>query len=179
MSVDPAIGHIVALGLALLFGVAALHKLADPVRFRAVLAAYRVLPNGASSLAVAFVIIAEALCAALLIFSSTRLLGATLAVALLSLYALSLEVNLRRGRTSIECGCVGAGARRGISRAMLMRNLVLASAAPLAAMTPNGRELGVTDGVTIACAIAAAAILYATIEQLSVNAARLLTGAKA
>jgi hypothetical protein len=59
--------------------------------------------------------------------------GAGLAVALLALYAAAMGINIRRGRTRIECGC--GGAPNLLSPLLLARNGVLAAIAaiPLAA----------------------------------------------
>src|ERR1700722_20467026 len=44
--IDPALGSLLIVGLALLFATAALHKFRDLGRFSLVLAAYRVMPEG-------------------------------------------------------------------------------------------------------------------------------------
>ena len=110
-ALDPTLSLIVTLGAALLFGAAAVHKLADWQRFRGALGNYRLLPDPLVLAGAAAVVALEVAACVLLLLPSLRAAGAVLAAALLALYASAIGVNLARGRTSIDCGCLGVGRR--------------------------------------------------------------------
>ena len=95
----------------------------------------------------------ENLAAATLPLSRLATLGAFLAAALLVSYALAIGINLLRGRTSIDCGCLGAGQRNRIGGWMVIRNLGLVAATLAAALPTTGRSLTSLDVVTIVGAV--------------------------
>jgi uncharacterized membrane protein YphA (DoxX/SURF4 family) len=161
-ALDPTLSLIVTLGAALLFGAAAVHKLTDWRRFRAALGNYRLLSDPLVPAGATAVVTLELATCALLLLPSLRPAGAVLAAALLALYATAIGVNLARGRTRIDCGCLGVGRRAPISRWMAGRNLVLAAIVLLAAFPRDARELAALDIVTIACALLSLAALYST-----------------
>jgi len=166
-ALDPTLSLIITLGTALLFGAAAGHKLADWRRFRAALGNYRLLPEPlVPAVAVAVVALEIAACV-LLLLPTLREAGAVLAAGLLALYAIAIGVNLARGRTSIDCGCLGVGRRAPISRWMVGRNLGLAAVVLLAALPRGARELAVLDFVTIAGALLSLAALYSAQSALT------------
>ena len=173
-ALDPTLSLIVTLGAALLFGAAAVHKLAGWRRFRAALGNYRLLPDPLVPAVAAAVVALEVAACILLLVPSLRATGAVLAAALLALYATAIGVNLARGRTSIDCGCLGVGHRAPISRWMAGRNLALAAIVLLAALPRDARELAALDIVTIACALLSLAALYTTQSALT-RTARTLT----
>lgn len=165
-AIDPAFSAVVALGIALLFGVAALHKLSDWPRFGAAIAGYRIAPERlVPGLAVAVVAL-EVAAATLLPLPASRPAGGLLAAGLLGGYALAIGVNLRRGRTNIDCGCFGPSARRPIGAWMVVRNLLLAVVALAAALPVTNRGLTALDVLTIGGAVTCLAILYAAQEVL-------------
>src|SRR5262245_65540349 len=109
---DPALDLTFRAGLALLFAVAAVHKLRDPRGFPAPLSYYRLLPAGIAGVAGMGLVGAElAVVAALVVDRRAGLAGAA---ALLVLYAGAMAINLARGRRHIDCGCAGPAARRSI-----------------------------------------------------------------
>ncbi len=165
-ALDPAVSSIIALGVALLFGAAALHKLADWPRFRAALTDYRIVPAWLAPAAAVALVALESATAAMLPFAATRRTGAFLAAALLASYALAIGTNLLRGRTSIDCGCLGAGRRSRIGGWMVIRNSGVAAAALAAALPTTGRSLTSLDVVTIAGAVLCLAALYAAQDSL-------------
>ena len=65
----------------------------------------------------------------LLIVEETRLIGAMLAMLLLSGYAAAIAINLRRGRVQVLCGC--GGAPQYLSSMLVARNGVLSTLAGL------------------------------------------------
>src|SRR5262245_53685893 len=124
---DPVLDLTFRAGLALLFAVAALHKLRDPRGFAATLADYRLLPEGIASVAGIVLVGAElTVVVALVVDRRAGLMGAA---ALLVLYAAAMAINLARGRRHIDCGCAGPAARRSSSGRLGARNLILATLA--------------------------------------------------
>jgi hypothetical protein len=170
---DPALSLVLALALALLFATAVAHKLRDWPYFRASLENYRVLPAALVAPAGALAAAVEFAAAVTLPFPGTRAFGALAGAALLSAYAVAIAVNLRRGRTRIDCGCFGAARRERIAPWMVLRNAVLALASLAAALPVTSRPLGALDALTIAGGLAAAAVLYLAFGTLGSNAGRL------
>ena len=165
-ALDPVASTIIALGVALLFGAAALHKLKDWSRFRTALAGYNLVPSSLNPAAALGLVALESLTAATLPFTASRRIGAFLAAALLVSYALAIGINLLRGRTSIDCGCLGAGQRNRIGGWMVIRNLGLVAATLSATLPTTGRSLTSLDVVTIVGAVLTLAALYAAQDSL-------------
>lgn len=172
MMLDPALSLVLALALALLFATAAAHKLRDWQYFRASLENYRVLPAALVAPASVLAVAAEVAAVATLPFTGTRPAGALLGAGLLAAYALAIAVNLRRGRTRIDCGCFGTSRRERIAPWMVVRNVLLGLAAIVAALPVASRPLAALDVLTAAGAIAAAAVLYLVFGTLGANAVR-------
>jgi hypothetical protein len=159
---DPAIDLTVRLALALLFVVAAVHKLRDVRAFQATFADYRLLPGAAARV----VPLVELLVAALLVAPSTGAAGKIGAAGLLLVYAAAVGANLVRGRRHIDCGCAGPHARRPIGGGLVVRNALLAAAA-LAALAPvQPRLLVWIDALTVSGAVLALAALYLAADRL-------------
>jgi hypothetical protein len=171
-AIDPVLSVVAALGTALLFAAAAAHKLSDWPRFRAAVGNYRIAPQPlVPALAIAVVAI-EITAAELLLLPASRPAGALLAAGLLAAYAAAIGVNLRRGRSSIDCGCMGAGSRRPIGPWIVTRNLIMAIFVLAAALPATSRPLVALDALTIGGALACLGILYAGQDALQRNAAR-------
>ena len=167
---DPAIDATLRAAFALLFLVAASHKLRDPGRFRATLAEYRLLPGAVVPLAAMLVIGAEIVVAIALVASARRVPGPVSAAAVLVVYGAAIALNLARGRRHIDCGCAGPAIRRPISGWLVARNAALAAAA-LAAVAPvRSRPLVWVDALTVMGATATLAALYASADRLLAHA---------
>ena len=138
--IDPAVDAALRAAFALLFLVAASHKLRDPGRFRTTLAEYRLLP------------------------------GPVAAAAVLAVYGAAIAVNLARGRRHIDCGCVGPAVRRPISGWLVARNAALAAAALAAVAPVRPRPLVWVDALTVMGATATLAALYASVDRLLAHA---------
>ncbi len=172
MRLDPAVGALLILALAILFASAAAHKLRHPGRFRATLSVYRLLPRALELPVAAGLVALEAVLAPALLWPQSRAAAAWAGAALLALYGLAITVNLRRGRRHIDCGCGGAADRRPIHSALVWRNAALA-ALLLATTIPWAlRPWAVTDAITIFLGTAAAVLLYRSIDALFAAAAR-------
>jgi hypothetical protein len=162
MTMDPAIDLTIRAALALLFAVAAAHKLRDMTAFRGTFADYRLLPDAAAWAVPA----AEAAVALLLVAPATGALGKAASMALLLAYAAAIGVNLARGRRHIDCGCAGRHARRPIGPGLVVRNTLLAGVA-LAALAPvHERPLVWVDALTVSGAVLALAALYVAADRL-------------
>lgn len=170
---DPAVSLVLAVALALLFASAVAHKLRDPTYFRAALENYRIVPERLVTPVAALVVVAELAIVATLPFPGLRPAGALLGTLVLAAYAAAIAVNLKRGRTRIDCGCFGAARRERIAPRMVLRNALLALAALAAALPVAPRALAALDFLTIGGAVAAAAILYHAFGTLGANAGRL------
>ena len=163
---DPAIDLTLRCGLALLFLVAASHKLRDPVYFRATLIDYRIVPGGTAGLVALLVTGAELAIAPALLVPALRPAGLAGAASLLALYGLAIAVNLARGRRHIDCGCAGPALRRPISGALVVRNAVLAAGALLALRPVAARPLVWVDALTVGAALLSASALYAAVDRM-------------
>ncbi|MEX6724033.1 MauE/DoxX family redox-associated membrane protein [Parapedomonas caeni] len=165
--VDPALDLALKLFLAGLFLAAGAAKLARPARFRQALADYRLLPSpllwpAALGLGLVEVAAAGALFASPVVAG----VGALALAGLCLLYAAGIGVNLARGRTRIDCGCLGS-AGEGIGVSLVVRNLLLALVALALLAGPGDRPLVWLDGLTILGVIVAAAFVYAIMAQLA------------
>ncbi len=164
--IDPALGSLFSIGLALLFASAAFHKFRDLGRFSLVLAAYRVIPGGpAHRLAWSFPC-TELAVALALPWPPVRAWAALAASGLLLVYAAGMALNLARHRRDLDCGCAAAGRRRPIAAWMVWRNLILALASVAAALPRAPRPLAGADLLTVAAGALAAVALYAAVDRL-------------
>jgi hypothetical protein len=157
---DPLLELTVAWALAVLFAASTAHKLAALAEWPGVVRNYRLLPETLTVTAAGALLIAGALTAAALMWPATRRIGACAAAAQLIVFAAAIAINLRRGRTSIDCGCFGSRLRQGLSVWMVARNLVLVLLA-LALLLPGGsRELAALDIAAALAVVATLSFLY-------------------
>lgn len=180
MTLDPVVAWSLRIGLGLLFGAAALHKLSDLRRFEAVVTAYELVPRAfAGALARLFPTVEVAIAAALLA-PGLRRFAALGAAALLLVYTLAISVSLARGRRDIECGCFGARTRVPLSGALVARNVLLLAASSTLFLAVDERSLVWVDGMTVSATVAALALLWASGQQLSITgpALRRIGGAR-
>jgi hypothetical protein len=164
--IDPALGSLLIVGLALLFATVAFHKCRDLGRFTRVLTAYEVIPEGLARRLAWSIPCAELAVALALPWPPARRCAALAAVGLLLVYAAGMSVNLARHRRDLDCGCTLAGQRRPIAAWMVWRNLILALASTAAALPWVPRALLGTDLLTIAAGGLAALALYAALDRL-------------
>jgi len=162
---DPVASRAIALGLAVLFVAAALHKARGFGDFTAVLGEYRLLPPHAVAVAAAALLCAELVLATCLTVPLWQKQGALGAAFVLLVYSLAIGINLARGRREIDCGC-GAGARP-LSSALLVRNGLLVAAALMAALPVEPRSATWLDHFTIGCAVGTAALAWVAVGHLA------------
>ena len=167
MMIDPLLTIVIATSLALLFLMAARHKISAKRRFEAQLAAYRILPDSLVTPMARVLPWLEIAVAASLLFAITRPFGALMAATLLAMYALAMGINLRRGRSQIDCGC--GDTPQPLSGLLILRNLLLAIGALLLIAPVATRPLGMLDMLFAVLFVAACSLSYSLFEQLSRN----------
>ncbi len=162
----------VAAGFALLLGAAAWSKFRDAAAFEAVLADYRLLPEGLVGVVARAVPVVEGMLvvpwlAAAWQADAARLAGVGTALLMLG-YGAAMAANLARGRSWIDCGCGGG---EQLSWVLVGRNGVLAALAlaPLAVLNAEGPGWG--DLLLSLPMLGAAACLYLATGTLLANAA--------
>ncbi len=166
LQIDPAVAILIVVCAALLFGVAAWHKLRDARLFEEIFAGYGVIRVRARWRISRLVPLIEAAVAAAVLFPPTRKLAVIVGALLLLMYAGVIALNLHRGRRDLACGCGGPDERRTIAPWMVGRNLVL-TLALLASLLPwASRGLELTDAVTIGFGAMTAAVAYSCIDRL-------------
>lgn len=157
---DPLLELTIAWALAALFAAAALHKLRSWREWPGLVRNYALLPDAVAGVAAAVLPAAEALTAGALVWPAARIPGADAAVVLMLAYAAALQLNLWRGRTTLDCGCFGSRLKQGIAPWMVWRNLLLAGLALLLRLPVDGRTLTAGDLTVAAAAVATLAFLY-------------------
>ncbi|HTV94889.1 MAG TPA: MauE/DoxX family redox-associated membrane protein [Steroidobacteraceae bacterium] len=161
--VDPLLELAIAWSLAALFGASTVHKLAALEEWPGVVRNYRLLPDALAPAVAAALLIAATLTAVALLWPATRRIGACAAAAQLLAFGAALAINLKRGRSSIDCGCFGSRLRDGIAGWMVARNAILALLA-LSLLLPMGtRRLTVLDIAACTGCVAALCLLYPVI----------------
>lgn len=179
--IDPLIIRIIALGFALLFFLAGMHKLNNKLEFQGILNAYKIVPSKMSPMLSNVIPLIELglamgwLVCGLLFIRLTYV--PLISAMLLSGYGTAIAINLIRGRRHIDCGCgfsLAAGKTPGtevqqLSSALLWRNAVLVIAALLAASTDTGRVLGMVDYFSMIVAVITLGLLYGAFNQLTIN----------
>jgi hypothetical protein len=173
IAMDPVLGHVIALALAVLFLWSCGHKLRAPRAFKAALRDYRLLPAVLAGPAGTVLIAAEALAGAGALLVDARSFALLLMLSLLALYTSAIAVNLLRGRRGIDCGCGPVARDQPLSLGLVARNLALMALAALALLPSSGRRLDWLDIVTIATGTAVCALLYGATAQLAANRPRL------
>jgi len=169
--IDPLLQLVIAVALALLFVSAALHKRSEPARFRAQLAAYRLVPADFLRPMASVLPLFEAGVALLLLPEATRATAGAAAAGLLLLYAAGMGINLLRGRGEIDCGC--GGTAQPLSWFLVFRNLALASAAGSLCAPSADRILLATDALWLILLVPLLTIAYAALGEIARNAALL------
>ena len=146
------LGSAAATCAGLLFLVAAVAKLRHRAELPAVIANYRLLPPPAIAPAALLLPWTEGVIGlTLLVGGVAAQIAAWAAIALLLLFAGGMAVNIRRGRSHIDCGCGIGGLRQPLRAALVRRNLVLAASLVTLALMPgtlpvSGRLLATAAG---------------------------------
>ncbi len=170
--VDPLIATAISIGMALLFLSAAWHKLNALQQFMASLRDYQLLPDWLVAPAARLLPIVEVALGIAWFVSWSLQYIAIASAALLTLYTVAIGINVARGRVHIGCGCSAPGSNGGdqpISIGLVIRNCVLIGVSLLSGMPVADRDLGAADYLVLLVTLAAALLLYATVNQLLTN----------
>jgi len=170
---DPVVILIVSLGMSLMFGAAAAHKLRAWADFRSAVETYRLVPPSMSAIIPVVLVTLECLAAILALIPSTRLTAFAVMATLLLLYTAGIGINLYRGRRDMDCGCGGPASPHPISGWLLTRNLTLLGLVSLACAPSSARPLNWLDMVVTAFGVLIAGGLYLGADQLLSQAPRL------
>ena len=162
--VDPVVGWVARLALAVVFAAAALHKWRDLSAFSAALAGHRLVPAALVPATAHALAAAETAIAGALLVPASAVGAACTAAALLALYSSAIAINLARGRREIDCGC--STRPQPLSRGLLVRNAALAAAALLAALPATSRALVWVDALSAAAGAAALAFAWLAAQSL-------------
>lgn len=165
-ALDPAVEAALRGALALLFLVAAAHKLRDFGAFAGTLADYRMLPSRLTRPAAAAVVLLEATLAPALLLPRAHDPTLLATAALLGAYTLAIGVNLLRGRRHIDCGCSGPALRQPLGESLVARNLLLVALALACLLPVRARPLVWVDAISIAGLVCVLAASYAAANRL-------------
>lgn len=167
MMIDPLLVLIISASLALLFFMAARHKMSEPLRFAGTLSAYRLLPESLVPAVARVLPYFEMALVFMILLPFTRTFAAIAAAALLSVYALAMAVNMARGRSDIDCGC--GGQPQLLSPWLLVRNFVLIAGCCLLLLPVAERAVAWADALLLILMTAVLAMVYLVVEQLVRN----------
>ena len=151
--------------VGLVFVLAAVQKAQHWRIFSGVLANYRLLPPSLVAPVSILLPPAEMLVGLLLLSAQFRPFGEWTAVALLGLFAAAMAVNLRRGRSQIDCGCGRSLLKQNLRWALVVRNAGLA-ALLLPSLSFTG-AIGLTAALSGIAAGLAFLVLYLLLNVLS------------
>lgn len=168
---DPATAGIAVGAFALILFGAAWQKFSEPNAFLAALAGYRLVPDPLLGLVTRAVPSIEIALGLGLLWPATRSLALIGTSTLLLVYALSIAVNLVRGRSYIDCGC--GGMAQPLSWALVARNGVLAAAAGAVSGPTVQRSFDWLDTITLVAGALAFYIAYLMVDELLRQADRM------
>jgi hypothetical protein len=168
--IDPALHAVARVGLAVLFGSAALHKLRDLHAFRVTLGDYQLVPWVLTGVAAPGLVAAEAGTSLALLVLGGRPGPFVAAAGLLAVYTLAIAINLARGRRDIDCGCHGPALHVELGGGLVARNLAVLALAGLGLLPVTPRPLAALDAVTVAGAVAVGAAAWTAAGRLLAHA---------
>jgi len=164
LAIDPAISLTLRGSFALLFALAGIEKYHDRAIFQFQLEQYQLIPKTLIPMAASAIIFAEITTAIALLFFNPDP-GVILGSLLLLAYAIAILINLIRGRTWMDCGCMGSGGE-GLSYWLVIRNLAMFAALLIVLLPTTGRAIVWLDYVSLLFAIASFSLAYVIINSL-------------
>lgn len=165
MIIDPLYLYSLQISFAILFVMSGMEKSRDTTTFTALMQDYRLVPSALVTPVAAAIVTAELLTAIFLVTPAFKY-GVMLGAALLLLYATAISINLLRGRTHIDCGCLGSTHNSGISFPHVLRNGLLAAILLSCLFPLEDRSLTALDMVVIPLFILGAGLSYVTLSLL-------------
>jgi len=148
------VGLAGALGVGMIFTHAGISKLRHRELMAGIVANYRLLPEPLV-VPVARALPVVELTLGLALLAGGQRVAVLPAALLLLLFAAAMAINVRRGRTHIDCGCGRSQLRQTVSWPLVWRNLVLA-----ALVLPRLLPAPGTSGLDLATAIVGGASLF-------------------
>ncbi|MEM7097458.1 MAG: MauE/DoxX family redox-associated membrane protein [Pseudomonadota bacterium] len=145
---------------------AAVHKVKDHARFKAMVGAYKIVPEFLLTLAAISIALLEVLTITLLIFQPV--IGLVLATGLFAVYLLAILINLMRDRAYIDCGCGDDPVP--LSWRIVARNACLVVSGLFAILIGPGL-MNLADFMIALPMAVVAVVLYHGFEQLIQNSA--------
>lgn len=122
---EPAVLWTIRIFLAIVFATAALPKLMHRDEFYGVLRNFRLLPQITTRpIALALPIVELAVAVGLLI-PAIAAQASVIAAVLFAVFGVAISINILRGRSHIDCGCMRNGMRQELNWLLVGRNLVL------------------------------------------------------
>jgi hypothetical protein len=158
-----------ALAAGVVLTLGALAKLRDWPAFRAAVAAYRLLPDPLVTIVALLLPVLEALAGAALLVDDLHVAGASAAIAVVGVATTAVAINVRRGRTDIDCGCNGLEGRQRLSWGLVARNTMLIVVLAAATLVPAPVIGSAAAAATLAGATLAFILLFVTASQLVAN----------
>ena len=165
---EPLVSTFIRSFLALLFVTAAVSKLRHREEFFGVVRNFRLTPEWLDAPIAAALPIVELAVAAGLMIPAVVPFAAPTAAGLLVAFGFAIGINVWRGRTAIDCGCLRDGMKQPLSWLLVARNATLALLALGASFAaPMARAAEPLDlGLGIAAA-ALAMLLYVSASLLT------------
>lgn len=174
--IDSVIQFLISTSVCLLFLIAGLHKLANRSEFQGIIENYKLIPPKFSKTIVLILGLTELTLAAGWLFSQSSAIP-IVSICLLSIYTLSITINLVRGRVYIDCGCGFSKFDRLINRTngshlslgLVIRNLGLMVIMMGSLLPSNSRILNYLDYMNLLFSLICIVAIYAAANQLLRN----------
>lgn len=160
---DPVLAFTLRICFAFLFALAAFHKLRKFSSFRYTLGLYELVPERLVGVLAAVVVSAELYIALRMPFSPRIHFAAA---AVLTAYAFAIALNVVRGRTDLDCGCMGPAARTPLTWWLVARNMVLVALLLMLATPVSRRPLVWVDALSVLGATAVSIACWRAVERV-------------
>lgn len=177
IEINPVMELAIRLAIAMLFLGSVAHKLRSPMEFAGTVEAYlRGVPFVTETIkwiAVAAIVAMEAAVVMFCVLPGPAFLAGGGATAILLLYAVAMGTNIARGNVLLDCGCALAAAQQPVSKALVLRNLVLATISALLLMPSSEQAAEVFEIVNAVIFAGFLLLIYEVSNQLILNAQKM------
>jgi hypothetical protein len=151
LQIGPVVGLAGAVGVGLVFIQAGISKVRNRDVLPGVITNYRLLPDALVA-PIAAMLPSFEIALGLALAVSGLAVFAFGAIGLLLTFAVAMAINVKRGRTHIDCGCGRSQLRQAIGWPLVVRNVVMA-ALLLPALVPSGSIDGAGRAVAAAAGL--------------------------
>ena len=157
--------------VALLFCMAAGHKLYSIKKFLQVVAGYQLVPAPLLAIVAVVIPLLELVLVVGLLYPVSRIPAAFCAAGLVFFYGVVMAVNLYRGNAAIDCGCQWGEGSMGLSYWHVVRNAIVVSLVLLAIMPGYGSSaaMALTHYIPATALALVILIFYRCFEGLLAN----------